>query len=1587
MKKSVFFSIIVLLSSNFLFSQIAINNDGSPPHPSAGLDVNFIDKGFLVPRMTYVQRNAIQGPAEGLMIYCLDCNADASGALSIFQGGSWRIFNLSCTQPNAPQNGNHVPEANQITWDWTNVPIAMGYRWNTIFDPATSIDMGTATDFTETGLQCDSSYTRYVWAYNECGLSPVLIMTQSTSEIPFSPAPTQALVIPESYGILWSWWPISGADGYKWNTTNNPNTATTLAGGSNVTYFESGLTCQTSYTRYVWAYDECGISTATSMTASTTNEAPSVPTAATHVPALNQITWKWHPSTGATGYKWNTTNNWTTAIDMATDTLRTETGLTCNTAYTRYVWAYNGCNHAASITLTQSTSSEAMASPVAGTHTVTSAQITWNWNAVSGATGYKWNTTSNYATATNLGNVLTTTETGLSCNTGYTRYLWAYNACGYSAVATTLSATTSALPASPVAGTHVPSTIQIIWNWAAVPGATGYHFSSSSSFTTYQSVAGTSYTETGLGCNTAYTRYVRAVNTCGNSTGTTLTSTTTANPANPVAATHVPTSAQVTWNWNSVQGASGYRWNTTNNFSTAIALGNVLTYTETGLSCNSAYTRYVWAVNTCGNSTATTLTATTTSNPASPAAATHVPSSTQIIWNWNAVPGATGYRWSATNNYATASVLGNVLTTTETGLSCNTAYTRYVWATNACGYSAPTTLTQTTSIETPPVAGTHVPSATQIVWNWNAVSDATGYKWNTTNNYGTAIDMGTLLTRTETGLTCNTAYTRYVWAYNTCGNSTATTLNQTTSIEAPAAPTPGTPTPSPTQIVWNWNPVDGATGYKWNTYDNYALAINMGTSTSHTETGLTCNTPYTRYVWAYSSCGVSASTALTGTTSLDPPAVPVEATHVATAGQIQWNWNAVTGATGYKWSTTNEYGTATDIGLVTTYTQSGLNCNTPYTSYVWAYSNCGNSTAATLTQTTSNLPPSAPGEGTHEIAALQVTWHWNTVAGATGYKWSPVNDYGSAMEMGTATSHTETGLTCNTPYTRYVWAYSNCGGSTATTLTAVTSLNPPASPSAGTHAPAETSIVWNWNTVSSATGYKWNVSDNYATAIDMGTLTSYTENGLTCNTPYTRYVWAYSNCGVSASATLTQSTSSNPPAAPGAGTHTATASQVIWNWNTVSGATGYKWNTTNNYSTATEMGTQTSHTETGLSCNTAFTRYVWAYGTCGNSTATTLNKSTTNEAPATPTAGTHVPNSTHITWNWNAVTDATGYRWSAVNDFGSATEMGTSTSHLETGLICGTNYTRYAWAYNGCGNSTPVTLNQSTLSSPPATPVAGTHVAALTQITWNWNAVADATGYKWSATNNYGTATDMGTSLSHIETGLSCGTNYTRYVWAYNGCGNSAEATLTQSTTNCWTCGNTLSIDHVAGNVAPVTKSVTYGTVSGVPGAETICWITKNLGATRQATSVSESVEAPAGWYWQFNLKQGYKHDGTTRTPGSTWITSISEYTNWTTSQDPCTIELGTGWRLPSYTEWYNVDDVGGWTGSSGPWGSLLKLHFAGYLYYTTGNLSQRGSAGVYWSSTQSNATNGRALDFLTGSCQIGSYSKPFGLPVRCVKD
>jgi len=85
MKRITCMLLIILFHKELAAQRVGI---GTPnPHASAQLEVASTERGFLPPRMSFVERNGIQRPASGLMIWCSDC--DSSGQLQVFNGIRW----------------------------------------------------------------------------------------------------------------------------------------------------------------------------------------------------------------------------------------------------------------------------------------------------------------------------------------------------------------------------------------------------------------------------------------------------------------------------------------------------------------------------------------------------------------------------------------------------------------------------------------------------------------------------------------------------------------------------------------------------------------------------------------------------------------------------------------------------------------------------------------------------------------------------------------------------------------------------------------------------------------------------------------------------------------------------------------------------------------------------------------------------------------------------------------------------------------------------------------------------------------------------------------------------------------------------------------------------------------------------------------------------------------------------------------------------------------------------------------------------------------------------------------------------------
>jgi hypothetical protein len=255
-------------------------------------------------------------------------------------------------------------------------------------------------------------------------------------------------------------------------------------------------------------------------------------------------------------------------------------------------------------------------------------------------------------------------------------------------------------------------------NWNASSGATNYFLDVATSNTFGTGIVhsntsvgnATSYTVSGLTASTTYYYRVRANNSAGTSSNSDVITATTMAPSAPAAPVAIAASDLVyngfNAKWNPSSGATGYRLDVSvsSRFSTFVSgynnkeVGNVTSFSVTGLNSKTTYYYRVRAYNAGGTSAnSNRITVTTLSSLGVPVAleATNL-STTGFSANWGSATGATGYYLDVATNstfskYVTGyknKNVGNSTTASVTGLAAGKLYYYRVRAYNATETSA-----------------------------------------------------------------------------------------------------------------------------------------------------------------------------------------------------------------------------------------------------------------------------------------------------------------------------------------------------------------------------------------------------------------------------------------------------------------------------------------------------------------------------------------------------------------------------------------------------------------------------------------------------------------------------------------------------------------------------------------------------------------------------------------------------------------------------------------------------------------------------------------------------------------------------------
>ena len=886
----------------------------------------------------------------------------ANSTTGCINNGGRTVVNIDVTNPlTAPAlsaTQTQVCSGGSISISVTNPVVGITYNW---YNAATAGNLVfTGTTFTANNVTVNASY--FVEAANSTGCTSP---TRTETDVIVTPIPTPPQVQTLAGGNA----VCSGSSAtleivnpqvnnvYSWYDA--PTNGNLLYTGTE--YTTPALTAATTYYVVAATAGNCNPSTATAVTININalpadpvlvNNAVAVCLGSTATLAVSSpqagVSYNWYDSPGATNLLFTGTTYITGPITNTTNF---------------YVSAVNGSGcTSTNLALAQVTVQPAPAAPsLTNTGTITTCTGTQVTLSIANPqAGYTYNY---YTTATGGASLATgTSYTTPVLTANATYYVDASNSGGcVSDTRTAVSINIGTPPAAPTAGTTgmaiCSGNTTTVTATSADPTATISWFADAAGGTALST--GNSFTTPVLTATTTY--YAEADNSggCPSATRTAVTVTVSPMPdaaiagtggtsicintATTITATSTDATATITW-YDALTGGN------------LLATGN--SYTTPVLTANTTY--YAQVTNTTGCTAATRTLVAVTIN-ATPADPTLTSANVSVCSGSNATLTVSSPQAGVTYNWYDAATGGNLLFTGATFVTgpITTPTTYYVSAANGSGCTSVDRVQAQITIQAAPTApAVTTPGVLQACVGTSVTISVANpqagytYNWYTADAGGSSIYTG--VSFVTPALTAGTTY--YVDATNSTGCTSATrtavsisvnsspdapTVSNTGTTICPNNPTTLTATSSDPGAVITW--YDAATGGNV-----------LTTGGSFTTPALSTNTTY--YVGATNTTSGCSSASRTPVTVIVLQALPapVVAVSATTTSSVTFDWNTVTGATGYQVSLDNG-ATFIDPGSGSeTYMVSGLNPGQSVTLIVRALGGSGcemsaNSSAVTGT--------------------------------------------------------------------------------------------------------------------------------------------------------------------------------------------------------------------------------------------------------------------------------------------------------------------------------------------------------------------------------------------------------------------------------------------------------------------------------------------------------------------------------------------------------------------------------------------------------------------------------------------------------------
>src|SRR5205809_931795 len=811
------------------------------------------------------------------------------------------------TLPSAPQNLQAVGGNGQVTLTWEppsddgGAPILLYtiYRGNSSSGESVFTEIGNVLAYLDAGLTNGHTYYYRVSAVNAAGDGPLSNEASATPTAPATKpgAPRNLQATPGDGQVTLNWQPPSNDGGspillytiYRGNSSGGESFLITVP--LVTTYTDAPVTNGVTYYYKVSATNAIGEgpkSNEASATPSAPATPPGAPQGLSATPGDTTVSLTWSPPSSNGGslitnyriYRSTTGGGETPQATIGNVLTYSDTAVTNGVTYYYEVSALNNVGEGPR-------SSEASATPIAPTTApgaprdlgavAGNATVALAWSSPSSDGGsaitnykvYRGTISGQLSLLATLPNVLSYTDSAVTNGQTYYYKVTAVNAVGEGPRSNEASGTPTSGQTVPSPPRQLNATVgdaQITLTWLA-PSSDG-----GSPITQYKIYRGTTsggetlqppignvltYSDTSVTNGVAYYYYVTAVSVNGESgSSNEVSAMPVAGPSVPGAPRNLvatPGNGTMTLTWSPppwdvrspITGYTVYRGTNSGNRSFSVLLGNVTTYTDTGLTNGQRYYYVVTAVNAIGEGPPSSeVSAKPATVPNAPGNLQAIPGNGNVTIQWSGaanngapVTNYTVYRGTTSGSTSWVKTLGNVDTYTDTGLTNGVRYYYTVAAVNRVGEG-----TKSNEASASPTAGPSVPSVpgnlaatagsgvVTLRWSAPAADGGSSIK-NYTIYRGVSRDSLTVLARASAlslfdgGLTNGVTYYYEVAAVNSIGEGPRSALVRA----PPKASGGGADTTKPSiQIL---SPVAGAslpagpTVVTGNASDNVGLAL------------------------------------------------------------------------------------------------------------------------------------------------------------------------------------------------------------------------------------------------------------------------------------------------------------------------------------------------------------------------------------------------------------------------------------------------------------------------------------------------------------------------------------------------------------------------------------------------------------------------------------------------------------------------------------------------------------------------------------------------------------------------------------------